>query len=213
MPQPLSRFAPDAGIVIAPSGIIGNDFVPVFERNPRLGALAMEVIVAWSQVELAEYQTFADMAGGASSEGYENYVNLRTQGDKSSMFNRYAQKKLSSDHNRLLQALRALSKSYSGQRDRIAHWSWGWIIDRADVVLCVDPRVFVQAMGTSQYDHIYVYDERDFANLARDCYTLSQHYMFFSAMVGLPDAASQASIYAQLCSQPSIADRLSRPKD
>jgi hypothetical protein len=204
MPQPLSRVAPNSSYTLAMSCVDGGQFEFVFGKNPELGLLAMEAIAAWSQVEAAEYHTFAQFSGGPTTELYEFYMGLGTRREKINALRRHCDKRLSPTELSLFNGIHRYSASLSSQRDKIAHWCWGWMENRNDVILAIDPKLLTIS-GTDSLDHIYVFSGNDFYTLARDCHTLAIKYTQFGWMVGNQNLDERAQQCGELSKVSSIA--------
>lgn len=213
MPQPLSRFDTKSNVIMAQMSLTNNDMSSTFSRNANIGLSAMEIITTWANLELAEYHLFASLHGGAKSDAYDIYSGLRTRGDKIRTLESSAQKHMSNSEMKLFRAMRRIAKRNEGHRDKVAHWCWGWLNGRHDVVLLVDPRVYIQNMGEKGSDHIFVYTHRELVDIAMEIARLAIIYQQFAFVPMWDDKEKREKRCDELCSEPLIAVQLSQSKD
>lgn len=222
MPHPLSRVKPDAEISIGKF----NDF-PIM-RHQHLAVMAAAVISTWSNVELHMLDTYVNLSGGSDELAAAIFLSLESHSAKSSAINTLALAKLDHKMQELLRAIQAVTKSHQGQRDKIAHWVWGDSPSLPDAILLIDPRQLVKAstninkildaqirgdevvLPEIDRSKVFVYKMPDFIAAAENnCRVATYWIKFESIMYGrITDARGER--YAELCSQPEIADRVRR---
>lgn len=158
MPQPISRYAPEACIYYGNAGDR-----PLLKR-PELAALAMEAIASWSNVEAFMLRLFMELFGGKESLAAEVFLSLKGQSAKDSAIRAAAKFSLSErpEELRLLHAILAIAGTNEKHRNKLAHHTWGLSPDIPDALLMVDPRVSIEY---ADKDAIYVWKAVDFTNI------------------------------------------------
>jgi hypothetical protein len=116
MPQPLSRVAPTATLLIANAGMR-----PLTTHNPKLGLMAMEAIISWSNVETFLLDLYVQLLGGVQEMAVIAYLALEQQSAKTAVIQAIAKEKLSEENQKLLNAILAVSKTAQKGRDKLAH--------------------------------------------------------------------------------------------
>jgi hypothetical protein len=202
MPQPLSRVLPNAGVWI---GNVGD--YPL-ARHPGLALLAAEVIASWSNVEAFMLRLFVELMGGSADIAATVFLALENQSAKTAAINA-ASRRLPEEQRRLLHALLAIAKTQQKSRDKIAHWTWGDSPQLPDALLLLDPRTSVTDDRLSN-DDVYVYKERDFVEIIRANERLAGFGMTFKFILMGHVANGDGQLFAQLCDEPEIRERLSR---
>ncbi|MFC3642503.1 hypothetical protein [Aquibium oceanicum] len=205
MPQPLSRVNPNASVMV------GNAGIPVFHHNPSLGLLAMESIATWSNVENFLLGLYLELLGGASDRAAIAYLAIETQSAKTQAIRAVAQSVLNEDHFELLAAILKVAKTAQKSRDKLAHHIWGFSPNLPDALLLVDPRALARRLDPREFgDDVMVYRQPDFMSIIdinnRVCgWGLSLRFI----VTGHP-ANHEGELYAQLCAEPEIRERLDR---
>jgi hypothetical protein len=200
MPQPLSRVLTQASIRI-------NGDYPLY-RHPELAVLAAQVIASWSTVEAFMMRAFIDLMGGEAEKAATAFLALETQSAKSAAINAVASAYLPDDQQRLLRAILAVAKTGQKTRDKIAHWVWGDSPQITDGLLLLDPRNNIGA--DLNYDDIYVYKEIDFRNAIQMNERIAGFGFSFRWIMMGHIANRDGALYAQLCAEPEIQEKLNR---
>jgi hypothetical protein len=195
MPEPLSKVPPVA-VNLAATGYVTS--------NPELAALALEAIASWANVELYQLMLFVDLLGGDHSIATDIYLALETDGPKRAAIRAAANASLSPDRLELLQAIFSLTDTATRQRNKLAHWVWGYSPDLPDAFILADPRAAV--LDGPRPDQMFVYRAADFRQLIAMNDRITTYFMDF-AMVrsGKPEADERLHVLLQ---QPEIAEKL-----
>ena len=158
MPQPLSSFNPNAGVVI------GNAGDRPLARHPELAVLALEAIASWSNVEAFMLRLFMQLLGGNESLAASVYLALSGQTAKTAAINAAAAKALEGKQAEfnVLEAILSVAKTNEKDRNKLAHWTWGDSPTIPDAVLLVDPRATIAELDLSK---VFVYKAQDFQSI------------------------------------------------
>ena len=202
MPQLLSRVNPRAGVILANSGLKPT---PV-EARPRLALHAMETIASWSNVEMFMLRAYVKLAGGSKSKAARLFVKLDTNRAKSQALLGLSEE-FSDEGQRLFAKLLKWIKSNQKQRDKIAHWVWGYSPDIENGLLLHDPRQFaLDDEFDVDIDQTYIYYENDFTELIHSNYKLALFGTFVTDISENPTSGQHKPKYALIMSQPEFAD-------
>jgi hypothetical protein len=199
MPQPLSRVAKDANIVI------GNAGMRTLRHRPELGLMAMEAIAEWSTVESFMLRMYVQLAGGAETDSAAMYLSLEIASAKSKAIATLAERKLEPNYVDLLKAIIKISKTWQKDRDKLAHWEWGFTDDLKDAILLVDPRNI-----NLDKNSIFVYKAADFEDIRGRFERLSGFAHDFYFIIRGHVSNRNERLYERLCSTPEIAEILNR---
>jgi hypothetical protein len=191
MPQPLSKVAPHADVMIHGIGV--RLFI---EQRPKLAPYAMEVIAGWSSVEASLVQIFMRLVGGNKADAAVMYLALDGDGPKRAVFKALAEQKFSGHKQEIFKSLMKRVSSIGLERNKIAHWTWGYSPNLPDALLLVDPRDI-----SDSYDSIFVYTEADFLSLAERLHVTSQCLSRFSWMIAPNTNKLPQDLYKWLCSE------------
>jgi hypothetical protein len=196
MPQPISRVRPDANIRMAIAG------ERPLTHNPRIGLLAMEAIISWSNVEAFMLKMYQQLLGGPNEIAAVAYLALEAQSAKIAMIHAVARHKLEAKYYDLLQAILRCVRTGQRHRDKLAHWTWGYSPQLPDGFLLRDPK----STNDLDRDNIFVYKEADFVNIIENNDKLCRYGLrFHFILVGQNE---DDRIYHELCSEPEIRERL-----
>ncbi|MCA0029134.1 hypothetical protein LB562_32330 [Mesorhizobium sp. B263B1A] len=155
--------------------------------NPTLAPYAMEVIAAFSGVEQNMLRIFLRLAGGNETDATTMYMALDGDGPKTAVFKALAKQKLEAAALEMFNALLKKVGSVRKERNKIAHWSWGFSPNLPDDLLLMDSRCLTIAS-----DKIFVYTKRDFEDLANRIHVVStccsrfSHIVAAGSIEGLP---------------------------
>lgn len=203
MPQPLSRVAPSASVIIS------NAYDRVLTRHPELAVVAIEAIASWSNVESFMLDMFVQLMGGPNDRAATAYLALETQSAKTQAIRAVAESVLSSENYELLAAILAIAKSCQKSRNRLAHYVWGDSPELPDALLLADPKSLLSL--PLHPDRIFVYTLRDFEEIIRANDRLCGYGGTFRHIIRDADALNREGLlYDMLCAAPEIQERLSR---
>ena len=204
MPHPLSRVAPNAGV------IIGNAGDRPLSRHPDLAILAIEALASWSNVEAFLLRLFVDLFGGHGSLAANVFLSLEGQSAKNAAIAAAAASALGTrpEELRVLQAILAITKTNEKDRNKLAHWTWGESPDLPDAILLVDPR---SSIGTFDRSKVFVYRAPDFQAIIQANDRLCGFGLTFKFILNGHVANREGKLLAELLAEPEIAARLRAP--
>lgn len=202
MPQPLSKVADNASVVMCNAGD------RPLKHNPPLGVLAMEAIISWSNVEQFMLNTYLQMMGGPNELAAVAYLALETQSAKTDAINAIADKVLDKEKRALLAAILKVAKTSQKGRDKLAHHIWGYSPQIPDGFLLVHPK---DALADRlDHDAIYVWKDADFQGIIRQNDRLCGFGLRFNFLLRTPPWMKPNELYRELCAEPEIQERLDR---
>lgn len=201
MPQPLSSFNPNAGVVI------GNAGDRPLARHPELAVLALEAIASWSNVEAFMLRLFMQLLGGNESLAASVYLALSGQTAKTAAINAAAAKALEGKQAEfnVLEAILSVAKTNEKDRNKLAHWTWGDSPTIPDAVLLVDPRATIAELDLSK---VFVYKAQDFQSIIQANDRLCGFGLNLKFILSGHVANSDGRLITNLSAQPEIAERL-----
>lgn len=203
MPQPLSRVAPNAEVML------GNAGDRPIERHPRLAAVALEAIASWSNVEAFLLRLFLQLFGGNQSLASSVYLSLEGQSAKTAAIRAAAKEALSgrADELAVLDAILAIAKTNEKDRNKLAHGSWGDSSELTDALLVFDPRVDVDQLD---YKFVYVYREADFRAIVAANDQLCKLCQGLRFVLQVHETSRDGRLLRQLLAAPEVAERIAR---
>lgn len=201
MPQPLSRVSPDAILFIANAG------ERALEKRPELAILAMESIASWSNVESFFLNMFVELLGGERSIAANIYLSLENQSAKDAAIRSAGETALAEkpDEHRILKSIMKLSKSYAKERNKLAHWVWGFSPQITDGIILVDPKNLSQNPDRSK---IFVYKERDFEKIISMNDNLCRIGLLFNFILNGHPANMNGELTEKLLKDPVVSEHL-----
>ncbi|MDZ7725711.1 MAG: hypothetical protein U5R06_23515 [candidate division KSB1 bacterium] len=201
MPNPISKVMPSASIVM---GNVGNS---PFSRHPDLALLVAESISSWSNVENFLLKLFVQILGGNKSLATDIYISLESQAAKTSAINAAARSilKMESDELKIFKAIMAISKANVKNRNKLAHWTWGYSPDLNEALLLVDPKATI-----SEYDRskIYVYKKIDFESIVESNNNLCHYIQLLKFVFMNHSANNNNELITELLSKPEIIAKI-----
>lgn len=201
MPDPLSRVAPNAGL------IIGNAGDRPLSRHPDLAVLAIEALASWSNVEAFLLRLFIDLFGGHGSLAASVFLSLEGQSAKNAAISAAAASALADRPNelRVLLAILAIAKTNEKDRNKLAHWTWGDSPKLPDALLLVDPR---STIGEFDLSKVFVYRATDFHRIIQANDRLCGFGLQFNFILNGHPANRDGELNAKLLAEPEIAARI-----
>lgn len=195
MPHPLSLVNPTARVIMDQP----------LARNPKLAALAMECIGAFSTVEYAKLRAFMVMLGGPRTLAADVYLSLDTQAPKNAAI-AAASNSIHAAHKELLTALLMLADTCEGHRNKLAHGMWAFSQDVPDALLLQ----FARGEPATRINRkrLYVYREVDFVSIRTECDRIRRHLFDFRQMLETDPRHADGALYRALCTAPEVAERL-----
>lgn len=128
----------------------------------------MECIASWSNVEASMMQIFVELAGGSAAAATAIYLAFENASAKTTVIETLARRNLPTDERSILTAMLKIAKSQQSERDKLAHWLWGYSEELPDALILVDPRELAKHRETQEAlislrSKYYVYTESDFS--------------------------------------------------
>ena len=201
MPQPLSQFPK---VLMFSLAISPPDFLKDY---PNLAGLIAQVIVSWGNVETFMLSLFVELLGGDKELAADIFLALEIQSAKSAAINTAAQK-LPDDQQSVLRAILAIQKTNQKSRDKIAHWTWGHSPQIEDGLLLTNPKN--RAMERQARDQIFIYKKEDLEKIIQANDRLCGYAQQFMFVIGSHPLALEGQLFAKLCAEPEIRERLDR---
>jgi hypothetical protein len=206
MPNPLSSVRPRAGYVLAAVGTHSLRF------NEKLARQAMEGISSWANVDFNMLQIYITLAGGAGADAATVFLSIESDGARKNAVAALAARKLDAQHQRIFSAiLKVMGRRYR-ERNKLAHWVWGYSPQLPDALLLADPRAIALRMGPKLDDpvdnHVFVYTEADFSRILAANEEIAQQAFLFNWVIQKHPATSKTKLLQKICSVPEIAEIL-----
>lgn len=132
MPQPLSRVASSAGLIVDPDTLT---------RFPELAALAAQAIGAWSNTELMLGNFLAKMLGISARQGITMYAALESFQPQMRALYAAATDFFEAEDKKLFDATMFVIRRAAKERNEFAHGIWGHCPELPDALLLVDAHV------------------------------------------------------------------------
>lgn len=199
MPQPLSKVAPNANIMI---GNVGD--YPM-QRHPELALLVAEVIASWANVESFLLNLFIELMGGPKGKAATVFVSLDSRSARTAAIQAVA-RSLPEKHKKLLDAILAVTKSNAKSRDKIAHHIWGDSPNIPNALLLHNPKDSIDQLART---NIFVYRENDFKQIIKANERLAGFGQSLEFILIDHPANRDGKLYDQLCAEPEIRDKVS----
>lgn len=190
--------------------------------NPELALLAMRVHTEWSWLEHRFMLLFVQMLGANPLPGAAMYASLSTTSAQKAALRAVAGT-FSDAHSQVFEVILALFGTIAKDRNKLAHWLWGYAPAIPDALLLAKPAAMVnhtaktlqaQQAGTPEpnypYDDIYVWKERDFSGISSRIDALTWHISGFTAAI-TPGPHSDEALQ-RLSNVPEIRERLDRQR-
>lgn len=205
-PQPLSFVARNANVIFDPD--------EAFRLNPNLAAYIPKIIASWTQVEggisdlirvllpTANISQTAKTKGAAVTLAIFDAIDSPTI--RLAALRAGASAILEGKYLLIFQAVLDCLKGPSRDRNKLAHWDWGFTFDVPESLLLKNPKT-----RNSSYDDIFVYRENDFKEILNGISQLNGwlHSVHFTSIEGHP---SRDRVYDELVAEPQIARALSK---
>lgn len=142
MPEKVSSIYP------APTISFGSRYGMAVSFNPELSLQAMRVLTEWSWLDHVLMLLFVRMLGANPIPGAAIYASfLGTATQQTAL--RAVAGTLGKDHARVFEVLMAMFGSVAKDRNKIAHWLWGYASAIPDAILLIDRKRPATASCTS----------------------------------------------------------------
>lgn len=183
---------------------------PDFVGYENLAREALGGIASWSNVELAQLHVWTAVLGGRETLSAAIFSALK--GTKLLAVNvavdaRFGSK---SDESRVYSALMGYSQSLEGERNKLAHWVWGYRNEDPDHLLLVNPKD-ITLRGVHHADAAFAYSSADFQELTAKNVRLREMWSYFALLVHIhQQTPKRASLLQRLLDAPELQNGLSR---
>jgi hypothetical protein len=200
-------------------------------REPEIASAAMNVIANFAEVESAMGGLLAVMLSGASSPVVAMYNSLKASGVQREALKSVAQDVLDNKCYKLFSAIVKIYETCTVERNKIAHWTWGYADEIPNALLLMSPKQrvlqrqdwesFFSSLTVGvrsgldhplpNYGEILIYRAADFADVTTSLNRVASFVACFHgvAMRNQPDL--RASVFEALSSEPEIA-KILKPK-
>lgn len=217
--QPLSRVKTDAITVWGEPDTMA--------RRPDLALKIANCITHWSEIEVILGAFLAFLLHANEKAALAMYTALENRAAQVRIITAAAKSRLPAEHSAVISEL--LSKIIGPamkERDRIAHWNWGYSDDLPDALLLQEPAYTLRgviesnhlAKGNEQqpvgvaFDHIYVITSKDLDGVLKRSYAAKRMLRIAMASVWERNSPEErAGCLQQLSSEPQIQAALKRP--
>lgn len=197
------------------------------DHRPHLAVLAMKVIADWARLESYVNTLFVAMLGQNPKPAAAIFGALSGAASQKAALRAVAASVLSPQQEDIFEALLTLFTTAAKQRNKIAHWDWGYSDLIPDGLLLQDPtaymgwqvdfKIYMDYRLSGKFDKthpdipvddILVYYEGDFTTLSRSIQRLGSNFMRLSFVVsGHP---STFELLPQLLNEPEIRTLIDR---
>jgi hypothetical protein len=167
-----------------------------------------QVMASWSHAEASLLHLFVTLMGGKDEIAADVFLALESQSAKTSAISAAAKRRPEPEQE-LLRAILAIAKGNQKRRDAIAHGAWGFSADLPDALLLSDTRTV--ARGRHGFEGTYVYTRADFESLMNSNYKLASFGRILEWIMMDHVANREGKLYAELCAEPEIQEKLNRP--
>ena len=220
MPHPVSSAAPGAGITIN-----SDSAIEAFRRHPNLAILVAQAISTWSLVEYSMMDLFTELAGGSKDKAGAIYLALEIQSAKAAAVSALLND-LAIDRREVFYCINEIKRTRQKDRDKLAHWIWGYSTHIPDALLLCNPKTLIPimepfkrfAVSRDNFHSIkdtlekntYIYKDVDFNNIISGNVNLSIYLQKFSFAIADPPVDLKCEVYESLLTVPEIADTARR---
>ncbi len=201
-------------------------------REPEIASAAMNVIANFAEIESAMGGLLAVMLSGASSPVVAMYNSLKASGVQREAIKSVAQDVLDEDCYKLFLAIMKIYETCSSERNKIAHWSWGWADEIPNALLLMSPKqrvlqrqdwesFFTNWAGGREsglnhplpiYSDIIIYKALDFQEVTVSLNRVASFVTHFHLVAQPNHADLRQSGIDTLSNEPEIAAILNVPK-
>lgn len=131
--QPLSKVLPDPGPIM-----FGDDETLI--REPKIATLIAECIAKWSDIESVLGFLLGLLSDADPKSALAMYASVENRAAQLRMLDAAAKLKLSGDHYLVFKGLMIkIIKPLMRERDKLAHWCWGYLPERPGLLLLMQP--------------------------------------------------------------------------
>jgi len=148
--QPLSRVSPTAGVAMGTQDAMTT--------RPKVAIKIAECVAEWAEIETVIGLFLALLLDADASAAVAMYTSVENRAAQMRMVEAAARSKLTSNHFEVVEAIMvAFVRPAMKERDRLAHWCWGYSPDLPEDLLLIDPDQKI-----AQHTHIIMHLFKNF---------------------------------------------------
>ncbi len=216
--QPLSR--------VKPTAITNWGQHDTMARRSKLGAMIAHCIAQWSEVEIHLGALLAFILHANEKAAVAMYAGVENRAAQLRLINSAAKASLPKDHYEAISALLvSIVKPAMKERDKLAHWTWGYSDELPDALLLADVQNTLGSLmmalrnqrgprGTdvpTSFDTIYVVREADLAGILKRSFAAKDHVRLAMGSVWESNTPLQrGELLQRLSNVPQIRSALDR---
>jgi hypothetical protein len=221
--NPLSRVRPDAKATFGPAGAM--------ESRPAAAAIVAQCIAIYAETEYQLGVTLALLLGTNRDDptgraplrtdakiALSMYLDIENRTAQFRMLEAAARASLPQNHLDVLDCVLAIVRSVMKERDKLAHWNWGWTMDLPEALLLIEPtqklRWAAEALSLQFSDaaneHIFVVTESDLARMAERFQEAHDIARLFTGTLWPGHPAERARALELISNRPRVREALCR---
>jgi hypothetical protein len=215
--QPLSRVRP-------PPQFLGFGNDDTMSLRPKIAVKVAECIAKWADAESMLGMLLALLLEADAKAVLAMYSALENRSAQMRMLNAAAQSKLPVEHFDVFAALLLVYvRPAMRERDKLAHWCWGYSTELSDALLLMEPdektSLHVGAINPPkpiQFDRtkIFVVDEDDMTRMVQRMLYMIDRLADFTGTVWKQNTPEQrAALLQKLSTEPQIQKAVDRRKE
>jgi hypothetical protein len=219
--QPLSRVKPNA--------ITNWGQHDTMARRPRLAVMIAHCIAQWSEVEIHLGALLAFILHANEKAAVAMYAGVENRAAQLRLIDAAAEASLRPRHYAAISALlTSIVRPAVKERDRLAHWTWGYSNELPDALVIANPQSTLSSLMEalrhqrglsgadvpSNFDKIYVVRESDLIGILQRSWAAKDHVRLAMGTVwDLNPAPTRAALLGQLSNVPRIREALDRQQN
>lgn len=193
------------------------------QQRPKLAVLVAEYITQWANLESMMAMSLAFILDSDKKAALAMYGTFDSRASQIRLLLAAAESKLELLHFRVLEAIHSVYiKPVMKERDRFAHWIWGYSPELTDALLLMEPsdKTTLHVAAASppsppqwDYSKIFVVREPDLTRALQRFYKAIEMYGRFTstAWKDIPTPTMRAVWIDKLSNEPRIREFLDRP--
>jgi hypothetical protein len=210
--QPLSRVKPDA--------ITNWGQSDTMARRPKLASMVAHCIAQWSEVEVHLGALLAFILHANEKAAVAMYAGIENRAAQLRLIDSAAEASLPSEHYAVISVLlTSIVRPAIKERDRLAHWTWGYSDQLPEALLLSEPestliglmealrrqRGFGSTDAPTSFNKIYVVRENDLTGILKRSQTAKDHIRLAMGSVwDLNTQPTRDALLQQLSNVPEI---------
>jgi len=214
--NPISRVRPNAHISL-------NSAAAMQSRHEAAAKVA-ECIAVYAEIEFLLALALALLLGVDAKAGLAMYTDVESRSAQLRMLNGAARITLPADHLDVFACVIQIARSAMKERDKMAHWCWGWSMDFPHDLLLAEPtqrlRDHAKSLNSQfdelKKDHIFLLTVGDLTRVAQRFRVAQDLLLKFCGTIwpnSYSSPESRAAWLLQLSSEPPIHQVLFRLRE